>query len=163
MALIDYTTTDSVRAVLGVSEDEVEDVTLALQMYSDSLDLAMDGIDPDLQDTYTTVKAVDSPTKDQKRFLKQVTLYAAYQVASQCIAQLPMFAPILIQDGKGEQRRMLDPYEGLKVAIPAMMARLTSALVASLALVEPGFLAPDTSPLTLATFSTTAFDNVAGV
>ena len=41
--LTDYTTYDTVRAVLGVAEEELEDATLGLPMYLQQLQKSMDG------------------------------------------------------------------------------------------------------------------------
>ena len=42
LPITNYTSYDSVRAALGVSSDDLEDATLALDIYADALELEFD-------------------------------------------------------------------------------------------------------------------------
>lgn len=95
MALTDYTTYDEVRAALGVSDDEIEDATLALEMYSDSLILELEDIDLGVTGLFATVKALSeaSRTDSQSRFFRYTRLFSTYAVGRQLASSLPLFGP----------------------------------------------------------------------
>ncbi len=58
--LTDYTSYDEIRAVLGVSDEELEDGTLALPLYLTMLLMEFDDIEPTLDVQYTDIKALPS-------------------------------------------------------------------------------------------------------
>jgi len=107
VAVIDYTTFAEIRAVLGVTTDELSDATLELDLYTYSLDLEIASIDAGLAAEFAAVKAV-APVS---RTTAQTTLYAAvkaftpYAVAVQLASSLPLFAPKSITDGKASISR----------------------------------------------------------
>ena len=114
MALIDYTTPSDIRAVLGVNDEELEDSTLGLEVYSISLEGELEDVAVSLPSEYATVAAIDEAarTDAQRRFYLATRLFATYVVAQQLGSGLPMFGPKDITDGKAGVSRFADsPYK----------------------------------------------------
>lgn len=114
MALLDYTSYDEVRAVLGVSEKEITDATLALDVYQLNLSVELAALSEALEGDYATVSAVAANTRTalQTKFYGAVRLFSTYAVAFQLLAALPNFSPKDITDGKAAVGRYADsPYK----------------------------------------------------
>jgi hypothetical protein len=118
--LVDYTSYAEVRAVLGVSEDEISDATLALPIYAESVQIELEEVGAEIPADFAAVVAIDEGTRTdaQNKFYAAVGLFAAYAVAVQLGSSLPLFAPKSITDGKaGFARDSSSPYkEALKAA-----------------------------------------------
>ena len=118
MAILTYTSYDEVRAVLGVSTDELEDPTLALALYDYGLQAELNDISAALPADFATVAAITSGSRTtiEQWFLQTTKLFAAYAVAKQLGTGLPLFGPKDISDGKATVSRFADsPYkESLK-------------------------------------------------
>lgn len=120
MAISDFISFDDVRAALGVSEDEIKDTTLSLDLYEYNLVSELESIDLTLISVYETQKesAPSTWTTEQTRFYQAVKLFSAYAVAKQATVSLPMFSPKEQTDGKaGVVRFALDPYKATIAAI----------------------------------------------
>lgn len=131
-----YTTYADVRAVLGVSTDEVEDVTLALSVYADSLELELMDLGSALPALYamTTLVAVLDRTAAQQRFVLLTSMFATYQVAQHLSQALPMFSPKTISDGKANLSRFADgPYKTTIELVANQYGRLRVQLSAAFA------------------------------
>ena len=114
MSIKSYTTEDDVRAILGVSSDELGDETLALEVYESNLLLELEDVNANLQADYfvVTAIAVGSRTATESKFHRTLRLFAAYAVARQLISSLPLFGPKDISDGKAMVSRFSDsPYK----------------------------------------------------
>lgn len=66
MLITDYTTYDDVRAVLGVSTDELEDTTLALETYASALLLDLEDVDVALPAAYSALLGTGRTAADRK-------------------------------------------------------------------------------------------------
>jgi hypothetical protein len=132
MAIIDYTTYDDIRAVLGVSEDDLEDETLALELYDNYLTMDLEEVNIDLPTTYDTVSIVATPTEAQARFLQATRLFATYSVAKQLSTSLPLFAAKQVTDSKAEMTRFDNPYKDVVSAIAKDYERLRNRLIQTL-------------------------------
>jgi thymidine phosphorylase len=159
MAITTYTSYAQVRAVLGVSDKELSDATLALEMY----DL---GLKADLQDIgdnlVTEFAALSTPTGDALKFQEAVKLFATYAVAQQLASSLPLFAPKMITDGKaGVTRDANSPYKQATIECRANYQKYRTLLEARYAV----FLGASTAitPPPLFTAVTAATDEVTGV
>lgn len=122
MAITSYTSYDEVRAVLGVSTDELEDATLALTLYDYGLQAELNEISANLSADFATVSGIDftSRTTVQQWFFQTTQVFAAYSVARQAGSGLPLFGPKDISDGKATVSRFADaPYK-------AVLARVDS-------------------------------------
>lgn len=96
-----YTFTDykAVRALLGVAVKELPDDILAEDIYKDMLSLEMAEVSDSVIDDYLT--AVSETTAAAKAFASAFNIFAAYAMASFCLAGMPQFSPKSITDGKG--------------------------------------------------------------
>lgn len=109
-----YTTNDQVRAIFGVSAEEIADMTLDLPLYQKNLELELDDVSPTLRADYTTVATIlpGALTAVQQAFLDGVTLFAPYAVGKQITTGLPLFAAKQVTDGKaGVTRNSDSPFQ----------------------------------------------------
>lgn len=107
-----YTSFAGIRAILGVSDEEVEDETLALDIYEASLDLDLTDIGQPLPALFLTTSEIapNTRTPTEQRFLHLTANLAALHVARQVGSSLPMLAKT-ITDGKASMSRFADaPY-----------------------------------------------------
>lgn len=129
-----FTTPDEIRAVLGVSQEEIEDVTLAMPLYLRQLQFELSDIDPTLESSYLTIAGLASRTAAQQKLYDVMQAFAPYQVAKVLLTSAPLFAPRRITDGRAEVERIVDPYaevrEGVDAGFLSLRARLVNALVA---------------------------------
>lgn len=143
---VNLVTTDSVRAVLGVSAQELPDAVLTNPIYATQLREDMLDMHAQMVADFATISALTNATSDQERFLDLAQAYAAYNVANQCLTGLPMFAPQTIKDEKSELTRNDDFYERLREDVGAVLAKLASRLRRAYAAVNVG--APVAAPVT---------------
>lgn len=140
--MIDLVTTDSVRAVLGVSAKELPDSVLASPIYSVRLREDMLDLHSQMVADFARVSVIDSPPSDEQRFLDLAQTYAAYNVAQQCLIALPMFAPLTIKDEKAELTRNTDSFRQLKEDIGAVLSLMRGRLLTSYAKINVDAPAP---------------------
>lgn len=136
MALIDYTSFDDVRAALGVSEDELEDTTLSLDLYEFGLNEDLDDISTSLRSSFATVsqKAESERSVNEIRFFESVKMFATYSVARHLTVSLPLFSPKEITDGKAAAVRYAqDPYKKVIENIEARFERGRNRVAEALA------------------------------
>ena len=107
-----YTSFDEVRAVLGVSDDELDDTTLGLGVYASALNIAMSEVNDDFATYLTGLKATSSRNAREELFVDYSALFCAYSVASHLCSALPMFGLKDVGDSKATASRFaLDPYK----------------------------------------------------
>lgn len=131
MALINYTDYDSIRAALGVSDEELEDDTLGLQLYEDHLKADLEDISYDLDPLHATLEGTATLTAPQERFMMASRLFATYSTAKSLTVTLPMFGPKAIEDGKARMERFTDPYKATIIAINSEYERWRNRLKAA--------------------------------
>ena len=152
MAVETYTTYDDVRAILGVSDEDLEDVTLGLSVYSSNLDLELLAVDDTLPATFvsTSATAVSARTATQRKFLTLTSLFAAYTVASQVGTSLALFAPQSTSDSKTTVTRFSgDSFQKVLDKVDAQKERLSVELSAAFADVSGGAAATTPIPTLL--------------
>ena len=159
MLITDYTTYADVRAALGVSDDELSDETLGLEIYASALLLDLEDVNVALPAAYAALPG-SGRTEAQERFFVTSRLFATYAVARQLTSALPMFGPKDITDGKAGVTRFSDsPYKETIKKVQAEYDRYRTRLEKSYAglssgtftLTIPTFLSvasPDTDPIT---------------
>lgn len=130
--ITEYTTYDDVRAALGVSVDDLEDSTLALDLYADMLDVEFEEVSATFAATYQSVKAVDDPSEAQAKFLKASRLFATYAVAKHCCGSLPLFAAKQVTDSKVAVQRFDSPYKDAVKAVLDQYGRMRNRLAAAM-------------------------------
>lgn len=131
MALADFTTFNDIRAALGVSEDEIEDATLSLQVYEFSLVSEMEDINESLISGIATVREIDpgQRTAVQTRLIQTATLFATYSVARHLTTSLPLFSPKDITDGKASiSRYAANPYKDVIDRVERLFERFKARL-----------------------------------
>ncbi len=131
--LLNYTSYDEIRAVLGVSDEEIEDVTLALPIYAQKLGFELEDISATLETTYETARTAPTPTTAQTKLLNSVQVFSAYALAKHLLGSASLFAPRRIGDGRAETERVTDPFETLRddveSAYLSLKQRVSAALV----------------------------------
>lgn len=135
--LLDYTTPQSVRAILGVAETELTDIDVSTPDFTMAFEMEMSDVDGGVGAVLTQYTAingvqVNARTADQTQFYNAVRLVAAYSIARQLLGSAPMFAPQTISDGKAQNQRVANPYERLAGGVQAGYSRFLAILKASL-------------------------------
>lgn len=140
MALLDYTTYEEVRAVLGVSATELPDLTLSQPQYGTALTLDLRDISVSVPTLYTTISAIPqiSRTADQQWYYDLTRLTAAYAIARNLLTSLPLFSVARLTDGRAEFERQKDIFDDVREAVNAMYNRLMKKLADLLLQLEPG-------------------------
>lgn len=150
-----YTSYAEVRASLGVEEKEVDDITLALPMYANHLDMEFSDLEDGLSlaepiaDTFATLTAIGagSRTRAQSRMLANTSLFATYAVARHLGTSLGMLAPKSIGDGKALMTRFTDnPYKVTLERVEAQYEKAKDALTAALDALNSTTTAAVTTP-----------------
>ena len=99
-----YTTYADVRAVLGVSEYEVEDTTLSLATYASALQRALrstsDSAGKTLYAYFDELDTNSNPTDAEDTLLGLIKEFATYTVAEVCLSGLSLTAMKQESDGK---------------------------------------------------------------
>lgn len=131
-ALTDFATYDEIRAVLGVSDEELEDGTLALPMYLKLLQLDFGDIAGTLEAQYLAAKALPSPSAAEQKLLDVVSVFSAYAISKHLLTSMPLFAPKRITDGRAEADRITDPFEGVRQGVNSMYPVLRGRVLAAL-------------------------------
>lgn len=135
--LTDYTTYDEIRAVLGVSNKDIQDSTLALALYDRLLLIDLDSLDSTagsgVRTLYTTISGISqgSRTADQQRYYELVQVYSAYSVSNTLLTSLPYFAVQRVTDGRAEAERLSDPYADVKESVPMVLSTLRRRLLSA--------------------------------
>lgn len=132
LTLLNYTSYDEIRAVLGVSDEEIEDVTLALPLYAQKLGFDLEDISVNLETLYDTARSASSPTSAQTKLLNSVQVFSAYAVAKHLLVSASLFAPRRIGDGRAETERVTDPFETLRDDVASAYLSLKERVEAAL-------------------------------
>lgn len=107
-----FTNADEVRALIGVTEEELTDETLGLEAYQMVLNFELDRIgtpenDGALADAFRLVKDIPLATRSsvQRRLYDAVRLFSPFPVVLHLETAVPLFAPKAITDGKAAVTR----------------------------------------------------------
>ena len=163
MNLLDVTSYEEVRALLGVSEEELEDQTLALPNWSTELTLKLGEISALVEPTYVAIAATAEAgrTADQKKFHLITRLYGAYVVAEELLNSLPLFAYKRVSDGKAEQDR-IDFFDDVKTGVKTGAANMRLRLKQILAQLDSGYTLVNRGLPGLTAAAVSGFDPVTG-
>jgi hypothetical protein len=137
------TTPDEVRAVLGVSAEELEDATLDLKVFTDQLELDLSDIDSTLPALLDSILAtpVLSRTAEQTKVFTIANLFSAYAYGRILLTSLPLFSPKKLTDGRAEFERFADPFEAVRNGVNAGYVSIRARLQAALTLLS-GYTPP---------------------
>ena len=110
--MLDYTSYEQIRAVLGVSSHELSDETLGLELYSNLLMVRLMSITGTIAGTTASlltlvqgIKMKASPTTEEQMLAALVPPLATYMVAEACLSGLSLFALKSETDGESIQTR----------------------------------------------------------
>ena len=143
MSLDLFTSYPEVRAVLGVSDEELEDITLALPMYSLKLQMELEEVYVGLYDLYITTRDLPVVSPAEQKLLNVVQVFSAYAVSKSLLASSTLFAPQKITDGRAGMERF-DATENLRDEIEQTLVALKARILAVLGVL--GLVVPVTSP-----------------
>lgn len=128
MALSPFTTYADVRAACGVTEEEVPDSVLGLQLYELTLRRDLRAVSSTLVTDFS-VWAADGATDAQRAAASSASLFATYSVARTLSVGLPLAAPKDIGDGKATLARFADaPYRAVIERVQAEYEKALSEL-----------------------------------
>lgn len=161
MSITTYTTYNEIRAVLGVSDADIEDSTLALAIYSNLLNSDLESINSNFISLHQTIAGEASQTDAQQRFLRNTSSFATFSVAKSLLAAMPMFAVEKMSDSKATGERFDEAQKDTAKRIEAMYDSSRAALIASVG--EVGSSATTTRTFSLFAVSSPATDPVTGV
>lgn len=161
MALTTYTTLADIRAVLGVSSDEIDDATLSLEVYEFGLIDELRSISKDLPSDYAAVAGDSSRDEDSEDLYRAVRLFSAYAVAQQLTGSLPLFSPKDITDGKAGFSRYSDsPYKEVIKRIREQFDRYKKTLIDTYASYNSSSVT--STPINLVSVSSPTYDPITG-
>jgi len=133
MELIAFTTFADVRAVIGLTQEELPDSDLQLETYIFGLEGALDAISPNLEADYLAASAATasaSETVTEKALYRATRLFAVAQVGLAVAYSLPMRSQKSITDGKAGLARFADsPYRDTLANLQALLAAAQTNLV----------------------------------
>lgn len=126
MTILDYTTYEEVRAVLGVSATELPDLTMAQTQHNLLLTIDLEDVNSGIPDLYTTVSALPEISRStaQKRFYELTRLFASYTIARNLLTSLPLFSVARLTDGRAEFQRQPDIFADVREGVEAMFNTL---------------------------------------
>lgn len=150
--LLDYTTPEEIRAVLGVDEVDIADATLALPIYESYLTMELEDIDVTLPDLFATTSALPTPTAAETRFLTIAKMFATFALAKHLTGSLPLFALKQESDGKAQASRFDNPYRDVINSVNREYDRVKSKLLNAMQAIS----APTTTSTPRVYFSTVA-------
>lgn len=157
-----YTSYGAVRAVLGVSANELADSVLDLSLYEVLLteDLAVLGAT--MEADYAAAKALTPATALSTRFVRVLQAYASYQVAGSLLGSAAMFAPKDITDGKATVARVADPFKSLEASVMQGLAYIRGRLLIAYGEYSPANPVSSAAARTYVSAIGLAIDPVAG-
>lgn len=164
MLLTDYTTVDEVRATLGVSSTEITDAILLQTRWTFQASLALEDINADMPDMYTTVAAINanSRTKEQQRYYDLVRIFMCYSICQELVAALPMFSVQTLTDGKASFTRFAAAYAETIAANMGMFNSLRYRVGAAYVALVPGAIVSTSVTQTFTVASNIGVDPVTG-
>lgn len=111
LTLPDYASFDSVRAALGVSDKEIPDSALNLDIYSLFVQEELDGISSTLRTEFEAIAPPGSNDEEKAKY-DAVRVFSAYAIAYKVTDSLPNASPKTITEGKASLSRHADsPYK----------------------------------------------------
>jgi hypothetical protein len=138
MLITDYTSYDQIRAVIGLSAQELTDTQLALEIYGNALELYLDSVTlptatpgpGPLKSRFIEIDELDAEarTAKEQKLYSMTKLLSAYAVAVEVAVALPMLAPKMISDSKASLTRF-SPEATFRDVIHALRSRLSELKV----------------------------------
>lgn len=117
--LASFTTPVEIRAVLGVTPEELPDITLAQPLYLRQLQFVLSDVDSGLEAAYLAVAALPSRSTAQQKLYDVMQAFSPYAIGKDLLGSLTLFAPRRITDGRAEMERMTDPFQDVRDGVDA--------------------------------------------
>jgi hypothetical protein len=138
--LTDFTSPDTIRALLGVHELEIEDAELLQPMHAFTITEGLLDIGAAVPTQYAAIAATPAATRTatETRYYETVRFYSAALVAQAVLPALPMFAPQSLEDEKDKMKRFDGALDALKESLSATLTNLKAKIVALIAILVPG-------------------------
>ncbi len=140
--LTDFTDYDSVRAVLGIAPEELEDATLALPIFYIRLSEDIRDLSVTMEADYLAAKTIISPAADETRFINLMSAYSAYRVAAYELGPLPLVAFKTLKDQAAEADRVSNPFKEIAEDVISSLNYIQGKLLAAYGVISPGNPAP---------------------
>ena len=105
MSFLDFTTCDEVRAVLGVSAEELDDDVIGLPLYDRLLRQHFREVGTSAYATILSLTSSASLTEAEESLIDLAGVFATYALACELAKSMPNFSPRLISDGKANINR----------------------------------------------------------
>lgn len=117
--IVDFTAPDDIRAILGVTVDDLSDATIMLSIYEQLLLTDLEAVDDslDVPALYNAAMLEASPTAAQERLIRTTKTFATFSVAKQLCTSLPLFAIKQETDSKAGMTRFDNPYKEVIASI----------------------------------------------
>lgn len=162
--LTEYTTYAEVRSALGVSEEELSDEELGLDIYLLTLEDRLESLSDDLLPTWQDLpEDPDSHSAEEKKFAGLFKLYSTYAVAFHLLDSAELFGFLKVADGRASTERVPDSYKNLRINVTGMLGRLQAKLLAALGILVPGADVPVPATLSFVSAVGIAVDPVTNV
>lgn len=133
--LVDFMSYDEPRAILGVSDEELENDTLELPLYMRELSMDLEDLYPGLEQLYLSKTALPTKTNTEQKLLDVVQVYAAYATSKTLLTSLSLFAPKQITDGRATTDRTADPFSSVREGVNSTLEKMKTRVLAAVALV----------------------------
>lgn len=140
--LADYTTFAEIRAALGVSDEEIDDETLGLELYEIRLEEDLRALSPVALSTWSALPGVDSRTADETRYGRLFKLYATYSVAYGLTDNAELFGFLKVADGRASTERTAKAFDNLRMNLAGRVTTFGNLLVDALSTLVPAVPAP---------------------
>lgn len=114
-----YTSYDDIRGVLSVTDEELEDGTLALPNFESQLFEQMREVAPGLQQLYLDTLQVANQSAEEARLVRLTRVFSTYAVCVQLLDALPLLAIKSDQDARAQYERFEKPFERVEPAVRA--------------------------------------------
>ena len=157
--LSNYTSYDSVRAVLGISSRIFPDTVMSTEIYDLALRFELTAISADLDAEYLDL--IDdsvSLVPAAQNFYNAVRLFSAHAVAFKALTALPELSPTFISDSKASLKKDL---MAVSKQVTYDFQKYRSALAVAYA-TYTGAVAPSTFQPSLMVVSSPDFDPITG-
>lgn len=135
--LTDYTTFADIRAALGVSEEELDDATLELDLHLTLLEDGVDQLSPTLLADWAALPSPDTQSADQLKFAALFKLYCTYAVAFNLLNSAELFGFLKVADGRASTERVPEAYKSLRLGVTGMYQRVKARMLAAYLVLVP--------------------------
>ena len=127
--LTDYTSPDEIRAILSLTDDELENPVILLPIIETLMLEEFAQVSPTLDDKYKAAVDAAGTDPETKRFIRLVQAFAAYCVAKQFTLTLPLLAVQTEQDARASYARFANPLDPVVQSVNASWVKIRGYLV----------------------------------